>query len=307
MWINGVYSCESTITKRRNYMSDNNFFPLIEEITGDGEAHQLTVTSTSSIQPAILLRLGVFVPGTRAIPKGQVQGIDVSAAFSQLEFARKEGYDEVRIFGERLNISTDFSVWMGVIGAFSKYGMSSNTIDIPFTEFASLCQYDSRQFNKRLRDTIFDALTRIGTKTVQFKSKKTGNKFFTQLLKNGKYTRETDMVTLQADERLWELYQIDYNILLRKRPYHMLKGKEVAQTLYTFIASLPDNPAPLRFDRIIERLNLTSPIKEQNRLIKAALKQLQDIGYIEYSIVKDGRTLTLLIHKRNKKLKELES
>ncbi|EAZ1917922.1 protein RepA [Salmonella enterica] len=288
-------------------MSDNNFFPLIEEFTSDGEAHQLTVTSTSSIQPAILLRLGVFVPGTRALPKGQIQGIDVSAAFSQLEFARKEGYDEVRIFGERLNISTDFSVWMGVIGAFSKYGMSSNIIDIPFTEFASLCQYDSRQFNKRLRDTIFDALTRIGTKTVQFKSKKTGNKFFTQLLKNGKYTRETDMVTLQADERLWELYQIDYNILLRKRPYHMLKGKEVAQTLYTFIASLPDNPAPLHFERIIERLNLTSPVKEQNRLIKAALKQLQDIGYIEYSIVKDGRTLTLLIHKRNKKLKELES
>ncbi|EDT6462073.1 protein RepA [Salmonella enterica subsp. enterica] len=288
-------------------MFDNNFFPLIEEFTSDGEAHQLTVTSTSSIQPAILLRLGVFVPGTRALPKGQIQGIDVSAAFSQLEFARKEGYDEVRIFGERLNISTDFSVWMGVIGAFSKYGMSSNIIDIPFTEFASLCQYDSRQFNKRLRDTIFDALTRIGTKTVQFKSKKTGNKFFTQLLKNGKYTRETDMVTLQADERLWELYQIDYNILLRKRPYHMLKGKEVAQTLYTFIASLPDNPAPLRFERIIERLNLTSPVKEQNRLIKAALKQLQDIGYIEYSIVKDGRTLTLLIHKRNKKLKELES
>lgn len=289
----------------RNPMSDKNFLPV--QITNEGESHQLTVTSTSSVQPAILLRLGVFVPGTRTVPKGQVQGIDVSSTFSQLEFARKEGYDEVRIFGERLNISTDFSVWMGVIGAFSKYGLQSNTIELPFTEFAALCQYDSRQFNKRLRDTIFDALTRIGTKTVQFKSKKTGDKFFTQLLKNGKYTRETDTITLQADERLHELYQIDYNILLRKRPYHMLKGKEVAQTLYTYIASLPDNPAPIRFDRIIERLNLTSPVKEQNRLIKAALKQLQDIGYIEYSIVKDGRTLTLLIHKRNKKLKELES
>lgn len=289
----------------RNPMSDNNFLPV--QITNEGESHQLTVTSTSSVQPAILLRLGVFVPGTRNVPKGQVQGIDVSSTFSQLEFARKEGYDEVRIFGERLNISTDFSVWMGVIGAFSKYGLQSNTIELPFTEFAALCQYDSRQFNNRLRDTIFDALTRIGTKTVQFKSKKTGDKFFTQLLKNGKYTRETDTITLQADERLHELYQIDYNILLRKRPYHMLKGKEVAQTLYTYIASLPDNPAPIRFDRIIERLNLTSPVKEQNRLIKAALKQLQDIGYIEYSIVKDGRTLTLLIHKRNKKLKELES
>lgn len=285
-------------------MNDNNFIPA--QITNEGEIHQLTVTSNSSVQPAILLRLGVFVPASRAIPKGMKSGIDVSSSFSQLEFARKEGYDEVRIFGERLNISTDFSVWMGIIGAFSKYGLKSNTIELPFTEFAALCQYDSRQFNKRLRDTIFDALTRIGTKTVQFNSKKTGDKFFTQLLKSGKYTKDTDTITLQADERLHELYQIDYNILLRKRPYHMLKGKEVAQTLYTYIASLPDNPAPIRFDRIIERLNLTSPVKEQNRLIKAALKQLHDIGYIEYSIVKEGRILTVLIHKRNKKLKELQ-
>ena len=145
-------------------MTDNNFIPA--QITNEGETHQLTVTSNSSVQPAILLRLGVFVPASRAIPKGLKSGIDVSSSFSQLEFARKEGYDEVRIFGERLNISTDFSVWMGIIGAFSKYGLKSNTIELPFTEFAALCQYDSRQFNKRLRDTIFDALTRIGTKTV---------------------------------------------------------------------------------------------------------------------------------------------
>jgi len=37
------------------------------------------------------------------------------------------------------------------------------------------------------------------------------------------------------------------------------------------------------------------------------LKQLKVIGYIEYSIIKDGRTLTVLIHKRNKKLKEMGS
>jgi len=285
-------------------MINNSLIP--SQVTSAGETYQLIVTKNSSVQPAILLRLGVFVPTTRSIPKGQKYGIDVSSSFSRLKFARKEGYDEIRIFGERLSISTDFSVWMGIVGTFSQYGLKSGSITLPFTEFASLCQYDSRQFNRRLRDTIFDALTRIATKTVQFNSKKSGDKFFTQLLKSGKYTRESDTVTLQPDERLHELYQIDYNILLRKRPYHLLKGKEVAQTLYTYIASLPDNPAPIRFDRIIERLNLTSSVKEQNRLIKLALSQLMDIGYIEYSIVKEGRLLTLLIRKRNKTLKTLD-
>ncbi|POW54593.1 protein RepA [Candidatus Pantoea alvi] len=266
---------------------------------------ELTVTSLSSVQPAILLRLGVFVPGSRAVPKGQQTGLDVSVAFSQLEFARKEGYDEVKIFGERLTISTDFSVWMGVIGSFSKYGLTTNKIELPFVEFASLCQFDSRQFNRRLRDSVFDSLTRIGTKAVQFKSKSSGNKVFTHLLKSAAFRREDDVVVLEADERLWEIYQIDYNILLRKKPYHLLKGKEVAQTLYAYIASLPDNPAPIRFTRIIERLALSSPIKEQNRLIKAALEELGKIGYIEYSVTKEGRELTVLIHKRNKKLKDV--
>lgn len=283
---------------------DNFFGTQHYDVVGD-ISKELTVTSLSSVQPAILLRLGVFVPGTRAIPKGAQSAIDVSIAFSQLEFARKEGYDEVKIFGERLTISTDFSVWMGVIGSFSKYGLKTNKIQLPFLEFAALCQFDSRQFNKRLRDSVFDSLTRIGTKTVQFKSRASGDKVFTQLLKSAEYRQDEDIVILEADERLWEIYQIDYNILLRKKPYHLLKGKEVAQTLYAYIASLPDNPAPINFTRIIERLSLTSPVKEQNRMIKAALEQLSKIGYIEYSIVKDGRDLILFIHKRNKKLKDI--
>jgi hypothetical protein len=294
------------VYKEGKPLADKNFFHDSLLASAEDEQKVLTVTSASSVQPAILLRLGVFVPNSRALKKGSEHIIDVSEPFSSLEFARKEGYNDIQIRGERLNITSDFSVWMGVIGAFSKYGRDSNNITLPFKEFAQLCQYDSRQINHRLRDQIFDSLAKLGTKVVQFKRREgNGKMFFTQLLKTALLDRDKDTVTLEADERLWELYEIDYTILLRKKPYTYLKGKEVAQTLYTYIASLPDNPAPISFSRIRERLLLTSLVPEQNRLIKNALLAMEKIGYIEYSIIKKGRESFLFINKRNKKLKEL--
>ena len=294
------------VDKLSKELKNEVFFDLESYQDNEGNEKKLTVTVNSSVQPAVLLRLGVFVPSTRSIPKGSEGVVDVSTAFSKLEYARKEGYDQVKIYGQRLSISTDFSVWMGVIGAFSTYGFDSNIITIPFQEFAKICQYDSRQLNKRLRDRVFESLTKIGTKTVQFKNKESGKKTFTHLLKKAEYDPDTDSVTLEADPDLWELYQIDYSILFRKKPYHLLKGKEVAQTIYAFISSLPDNPAPIGFSRIIERLSLTSPIKEQNRMIKSALNKLQEIGYINYSLSKKGSETFVLIHTRNKKLQAVE-
>jgi hypothetical protein len=301
-----IHKAGSWVTIEGNTLSEKVFFNDSLIIEGDEAHKQLTVTQNSSIQPAILLRLGVFVPNSRSIKKGSEHIIDVSAPFSSLGFARKEGYDDIQIRGERLNITTDFSVWMGVIGAFSKHGLSTNKITLPFKEFAHLCCYESRQINHRLRNQIFDSLAKLGTKVVQFKRKDGDKMFFTQLLKTAIMDRSDDSVTLEADERLWELYKIDYTILLRKHPYNELKGKEVAQTLYTYIASLPDNPAPISFTRIRERLLLTSAVFEQNRLIKAALKAMADIQYIEYSVTKKGQENYVIIHKRNKKLKALD-
>lgn len=270
-------------------------------------AKQLTITSNSTVQPAVLLRLGIFVPGTRNIAKGEKQAVDVSSAFSNLSFAKQEGYDQIQIRGERLNISTDFSVWMGIIAAFSTHGLKSNVVTLPFPEFANLCGFESREVNHRLRKRIFDSLAKIGSKVVQFQRRIDGKHMFTHLLKEAELDPGKDVVTLQADERLWEIYQADYTILLRKHPYHLLRGKEVAQTLYTYIASLPDNPAPIAFSRIRERLLLTSSTPEQTRMIKQALESMAKINYIEYSIVKKGRENYLHIHKRNKKLNNLDN
>jgi hypothetical protein len=267
---------------------------------------KLNVTSNSTVQPAVLLRLGIFVPGSRSVSKGENTKIDVSNDFSKLEFAKSEGYDDISIRGDRLNITTDFSVWMGIIGAFNLYGLSSNVVRVALPEFASLCGFDSRQVNHRLRKRIFDSMHKLASKSVRFTRRTDDKTYITQLLKTSEFDPKTDMVTIQADERLWDIYQADYTILLRKHPYIMLKGKEVAQTLYTYIASLPDAAVHVSFSRIRERLLLTSSISEQNRLIKAALEHMANIGYIKYSIVKKGRESFLLIHQKNKKLKEIE-
>ncbi|MCK8586568.1 RepB family plasmid replication initiator protein [Yersinia ruckeri] len=283
------------------------FSPEILCVNESDPQKQLTITTQSSVQPAILLRLGVFVPNSRAVKSGDKHVIDVSDSFKELSYARQEGYDDIQIRGERLNITTDFSVWMGVIGAFSLYGATakSNKITLPFKEFAKLCNYPSRQINHCLRTKIFDSLAKLGTKVVQFQRKDGSKSFFTQLLKTALMDREADTITLEADPRLWELYLIDYKILLRKHPYDELKGREVAQALYTYIASLPDGFAPISFKRFRERILLTSPVFEQNRLIKTALKAMADIGYIEFHLTKDGRDNIAHIHKRNKKLKAL--
>ncbi|EHE8377155.1 RepB family plasmid replication initiator protein, partial [Salmonella enterica] len=80
----------------------------------ESKAKELTVNSNNTVQPVALMRLGVFVPKPT---KNQADNneIDASKVFSQLEIAQAEGYDNIKITGPRLDMDTDFKVWIGVI------------------------------------------------------------------------------------------------------------------------------------------------------------------------------------------------
>jgi hypothetical protein len=78
------------------------------------------------------------------------------------------GYDDIRITGERLSMAIDFKVWVGIIEAFSKYGLKTNSIKLTFHEFAGMCRFESKRFDSRLRKSISEALTRIRGKTITF-------------------------------------------------------------------------------------------------------------------------------------------
>ncbi len=270
----------------------------------EDDAHRkLTVTTLSTVQPAVFLRLGVFVPTKR---KGTtVAPIDVSEDLTQLEFAKKEGYENVIISGPRLNLSTDFKVWMGIIHSFahSEDALSGNKIRLPFTVFAKNCQYNSKRFDARLRRDIRDSLTRIRGKTLTFSRKDNKKVHVTGLLKTATFDIEENIVELEADESLWELYSEEYLTLLRKKPINALPRKEVAQAIYAYFASLPAVPIPVSFKRLRDRLMLPSSIGEQNRVIKNALEDLQKIGYLEYSLVTKSDMTYVMIHQRSPTLK----
>ncbi|MGU5952302.1 RepB family plasmid replication initiator protein, partial [Klebsiella pneumoniae] len=88
----------------------------------------------------------------------------------------------------------------------------------------------------------------------------------------------------------------------RLKAIDALQRKESAQALYTYIESLPLNPAPISMKRMRERLNLTSNIYTQNHTVRKAMEQLKNIGYLDYTEFKRGRSTYFSVHYRNPKL-----
>ncbi|MCT8869523.1 RepB family plasmid replication initiator protein, partial [Shewanella xiamenensis] len=204
--------------------------------------------------------------------------------------------------GQRLNIETDFKVWCGIVLVFSKYGYSSNTVKLTFSEFAKFCGYPSRRFDKNLRKQIGDSLGRIQSQSLTFRRKNTEKAVHTGMLLRAMYDGEADIVELMADETLWDLYRLDYQVLVSLRVLEKLPRAEVAQCLYLYFTSLPENPHPVSFERLRERLRLETSKKEANRKIKIGIQKLESIGYLSGSFaVKNGEQY-YLIDQRYKKL-----
>ncbi|EYU16605.1 RepB family plasmid replication initiator protein [Photorhabdus aegyptia] len=266
---------------------------------------KLTVTKATTIQPVSLLRLGVFTPSSRANGADGPE-LDVSSSFSNLEIARSEGYTDVKITGPQLNYFQDFRCWMAIIHSFSTNpdALKGNRIRLKFTEFGEKCGYPSKRFDSRLRQDIGNSLTRIRSKTITFTKNPDAKKFMvTGLLNKAEFDAEADIIILEADERLWDLYTSDHLTLLRRKPLDALVRNETAQAIYTYFEALPKPPAPVAFERLRNRLLMHGRIADQNRKIRIALKALEDIGYLKYRLSKKGsKESSIVIIDRNPKL-----
>jgi len=264
-----------------------------------GENKKLTPTKNATVQPVALMRLGLFLPSLKR--KGKDTGninIDASRELQSLELAKAEGYTDIRISGPRLSMETDFKVWVGIILAFSKYGMSGNTVELPFSEFATYCGYSSKDKDKNLRTRLADSLARLRGTTIRLTSEKDKQGVVSGLLSRGKWDEDKDLMIITADESLWELYQFDRQVIIQMFILRQLANKGTAQALYTFLESLPERPIPLSFSRIKRRLMLTSPNNQQNRVINKAIDELKAVGYLDGDVVKKGGEWHLLIARR---------
>ncbi|HCI4386297.1 RepB family plasmid replication initiator protein [Klebsiella pneumoniae] len=285
--------------------SENNSLLLnLQEVDKTtGEVVKLDVNSTSTVQPVVLMRLGLFVPTLKSTGKSKANRKNVTDATEelvQLSIAKSEGYTDVKITGSRLDMDTDFKVWLGIIRSMSEYGVKSDTLELSFVEFVKMCGFDSRRSNKKMRDRISNSLFKLASVTLKFQSETKG--WTTHLVQSAYYDINEDIVEIKAEPKLFELYHMDRRVLLRLKAIDALQRKESAQALYTYIESLPQNPAPISMKRMRDRLNLTSNVYTQNHTVRKAMEQLRDIGYLDYTEFKRGRATYFSVHYRNPKL-----
>jgi len=285
--------------------SENNSLLLnLEEVDKTtGEVVKLDVNSTSTVQPVALMRLGLFVPTLKSTGKSKANRKNVTDATEelvQLSIAKSEGYTDVKITGSRLDMDTDFKVWLGLIRSMSEYGVKKDTLELSFVEFVKMCGFDSRRSNKKMRDRISNSLFKLASVTLKFQSET--KSWTTHLVQSAYYDTNEDIIEIKAEPKLFELYHMDRRVLLRLKAIDALQRKESAQALYTYIESLPQNPAPISMKRMRDRLNLTSNVYTQNHTVRKAMEQLRDIGYLDYTEFKRGRATYFSVHYRNPKL-----
>lgn len=270
-----------------------------------GVIHNLVPNSNNTVQPVAMMRLGVFVPtlkSTARSKKNSSTGIDASGELTRLQFAKSEGYTNIRIVGPRLDMDTDFKTWIGIVRAFHKYKNTSELIKLKFSEFAVLCGYPSKRLDKALRTRLAESLLKVTATTLSFSDSEMKRQYNTHLVQKSYYNETENVVVLQKDSSLDDLYRIDHTVLLHLRVIRELPRRETAQALYTFLESLPTSPAPVSFKRMRDRLNLTASVDSQNQTIRKALKHLREVGYLDFTEFKQGRVPKIMIHSRMPKL-----
>ncbi|MDQ0431170.1 hypothetical protein ABIC12_002851 [Pantoea agglomerans] len=285
-----------------------------EKDNTSGELVTLTPNANNTVQPVALMRLGVFVPTLKSLKnskKNTFSTTDATEELTRLSLAKAEGYNKVEIIGPRLDMDNDFKTWVGIIHSFAKHKeqIVGDKVQLSFVEFAKLCGIPSSRSSKQLRERISPSLRRIAATTISFTSNMgdEAKEYTTHLVQSAFYDTKKDIVILQADPKLFELYEFDHKVLLQLKAINALKRRESAQALYTYIESLPKNPAPISLARLRNRLNLRSPVFSQNQTVRRALEQLKEIGYLDYSEVQKGRNVSFIVHNRNPKLKIIKN
>lgn len=282
--------------------------PFLSVTKHNGEVIQLHPNKNNTVQPVALMRLGLFVPTLKSTARGKsgaMASTDATKELKNLTLVKAEGYEKITITGARLDMDNDFKTWAGIIQSFSRYPCIGDTVTLPFIDFVKMCGIPSSSSSAALRKRLDASLRRIATNTLSFEGN--GKAYHTHLVQSAYYDREKDIVRIQADPKLFELYNFDHKVLLQLRAISRLKRKESAQALYTYLESLPVNPAPVSLARLRMRLNLASKNTTQNHVVRRAMEQLKEIGYLDYSEVKRGRAVFFIIHNRMPKLDGIQS
>lgn len=254
-----------------------------------GEIDYISSTDTRSIQPISLLRLSVFAPVSSREKKNVGSRVmDASEELRNLEIVNSEGYDRVTISGPKLDMDTDFRIWLSIIQSLSEYPMVDNKVILPFSDFAKMCDYSTRQINKILKERVAKSLRKITATSISV-YKDTGDDLIsatTHLLNFSKVDTAANQVVLEFNPKLSDLYKMDYKRVLKLKVFPAIKRNEVAKAIYAFLEGLPNSENRVQivsFERLMKRLNMRSDPYKQLEMVRRAMKLLEDVKYLKYT------------------------
>jgi len=137
-------------------MTDKIF--IDDELYSDrfSEDKKLTINTNHTVQPVVLMRLGCLF----LIPPNHREKIILLMLlnFSLTRERSAEGYGHMKISCPRPNLDSDFKLWTGIIWAFSRYGLTSNKIELKFSEFAKGGIFSAQRIDGRLQLSIHECL-----------------------------------------------------------------------------------------------------------------------------------------------------
>ena len=204
------------------------------EVTGQtGKVTHFAPGNTGTVQPVALLRLGVFVPTPLATGKthsiDKVVTMDVSNELQHMEVASSEGYKEISLSSPRLDMNTDFRVWLGIVRTIHDFNdvSVSGRIKLPFSMFLKNCGFDPARSNKHMKARIDASMVKLRMVTFQFRNE--DSTLITGLINWARYNIKTNEIEIEGDPRIKELYAIDYKVFLRLKAQESLKRKEYAK------------------------------------------------------------------------------
>ncbi|SQC05857.1 initiator replication protein RepB [Klebsiella pneumoniae] len=144
----------------------------------------------------------------------------------QLSIAKSEGYTDVKITGSRLDMDTDFKVWLGIIRSMSEYGVKVTPWNCRSLNSLRCVDLTHGAQTRKCGDRISNSLFKLASVTLQFQSETKG--WTTHLVQSAYYDINEDIVEIKAEPKLFELYHMDRRVLLRLKAIDALQRKESA-------------------------------------------------------------------------------
>ncbi len=164
--------------------------------------------------------------------------MDVSRDLQHMQIASSEGYKEISLSSPRLDMGTDFRVWLGIVRSLHDHGHYSGRIKLPFSTFLKNCGFDPSRSNKPMKQRIDASMIKLKMVTFQFRNE--DSTLTTGLINWARYNIKTNEIEIEEIPGFRSSIRLTIRFIFALRLLITCKGKSPPRPC------IPTSPAYLK-------------------------------------------------------------